>query len=128
MGCGGSPALTIEQGRIRAPVPGKDIAVGYLVLTNHTQSPLRVTQVSAPGIRAIEMHTTLRSGAQVSMQRIPVLTLAPGEQVLFASGGLHLMLFGAAHLNAAAAPDALDVRFDTESGISAETNFSIEGW
>lgn len=128
VGCGESPALSIEEGRIRAPVPGKDIAVGYLALTNHSQTPLRITQVSAPGIRSIEMHTTLHSGAQVSMQHLPVLILAPGEQAQFASGGMHLMLFGAAHLNGPTVPPTLNVRFDTASGISAQANFSIEGW
>jgi periplasmic copper chaperone A len=112
------PRLTFADARVRAPIPGQDKTVGYFTVTNDGGRPVVLTGARAAGVRAIEMHTTVRDGDMVRMRRLAEVTVAPGGTVRFEPGGLHLMLFGTSHL-----PETLDVELLTAGGDTLNVSF-----
>jgi len=92
--CGKPPDIEISAAGVRPLLPGRDTTAAYFTLTNHSARPVTLLGARAATARSIEMHRTRVIGQQVGMQRVPQVTIAPGEQVEFAPGGLHLMLFG----------------------------------
>lgn len=86
--------LAFDDARVRALLPGTDKTVGYFRVRNTTDAPIVLVGARAPGVRAIEYHTTTRDGDTVRMRRLQEVVLAPGETTEFAPGGRHLMLFG----------------------------------
>ena len=97
IGCGGADGLVVQDGVLKTPVPGQDKSVGYMTLVNPTAQAIEITAVQVAGVRAVEMHET--TGTEVRrMRRLTSVVIPAGEQVVFATGGKHLMLFGVAGL------------------------------
>jgi copper(I)-binding protein len=86
--------LAFDDARVRALLPGTDKTVGYFRVRNTSQAPVVLVGARAPGVRAVEFHTTTRDGDTVRMRRLQEVVLAPGETADFSPGGRHLMLFG----------------------------------
>ena len=97
VGCGGADGLVIQDGVLKTPVPGQDKSVGYMTLINPTADVIEITAVQVAGVRAVEMHET--TGTEVRrMRRLNSVVIPAGEQVMFVTGGKHLMLFGVGDL------------------------------
>lgn len=92
--CAPAVDLQVENGEIRALLPGRDTTAGYFSLTNHTATAVTLVGATSGEARAIEMHRTVVKDDRVSMQRVPEVQIDPGQTVAFERGGLHLMIFG----------------------------------
>ena len=68
------------------------MAAGYLDISNHSGTTLRITHVSSPDYASVEMHETIVEDDVARMREIPVLEIRDGESVVFERGGKHLML------------------------------------
>lgn len=110
--------LTFTDARVRMPIPGQDKTVGYFSVTNEGGRPVALVAARAQGVRAIEIHTTLRDGDMVRMRRLNEVVVAPGETVAFEPGGRHLMLFGVTEL-----PAEIDVEFVTDAQETLTVRF-----
>jgi copper(I)-binding protein len=86
--------LQISDATVRALVPGRDTTAGYFVVRNNTDATVILQGASSPHARSIEMHRTYVKDDRVGMQRVREQTIEPGQQLEFAPGGLHLMIFG----------------------------------
>jgi periplasmic copper chaperone A len=84
--------LMIENGRIRAALPGSDVTAGYFDVTNMTEKLIAVDRVTSDLFESVEMHQTVFNGDKVSMKRIPSLEISSGKTISFEPSGLHLML------------------------------------
>ena len=93
-GSGGEGGLEVFDARVREPVPGQDKTAGYFSVRNGGERVRTLVSADSDVIRAIEFHTTVRSGDTMRMQRLPDVTIGPGETIHFQPGGHHLMLFG----------------------------------
>ncbi len=100
LGACGQPAdLQVTEPKIRQLLPNRDTTAAYFNLRNNTQNTLTLTGARSPNARAIEMHRSVVKADRVSMQRVPQVTVGPGEQLAFEPGGLHLMVFGVSNLS-----------------------------
>jgi periplasmic copper chaperone A len=82
--------VEITNARLILPPVSGNPGAAYFELTNHTAEPLVLTRVSIAGASRTAMHETLGT----SMVELPKVTIAPGQQTVFAPGGQHVMVFG----------------------------------
>ena len=82
----------IEKPWVRAAPPGATTLAGYLVLRNPCGSEVVVTGVESRDFGMPMIHRTDEADGVSRMRHVGKLTLAPGESLVFAPGGLHLML------------------------------------
>jgi periplasmic copper chaperone A len=64
----------------------------YLTLMNHGSEPERLLAISTPVAEAAEIHREEMTDGIMRMRPAGPLSLAPGESVTLAPGGLHVML------------------------------------
>jgi copper(I)-binding protein len=82
----------IDNLEITAPIPGNAMRAAYFELTNTTNTPLAITQVSSPNFGVVAMHETIIEDGIARMRFLDQIALRPGQTVTFARGSKHLML------------------------------------
>ncbi len=99
-GCAEPAAITVENARVRALIPGQDKTVAYMTVRNATEEPATLTAARSEAVRAIEIHTTRMEDGVMRMRRLKTVEIPAGTTVAFQPGGRHLMLFGVTSLPA----------------------------
>jgi len=97
-GCSSSESdaqlLRVERAYVVKPVSGRPVTAGYFSLVNETQNPAVLIDIrSSTGI-SIELHETKSMGDMMAMSKLDHVTVAKGETLNFAPGGMHLMIRG----------------------------------
>lgn len=77
----------------RPAVQGGNGAV-YFVIVNRSKNADMLTGAVSDVAEAVEIHESTMSGDVMEMHHMPAVALAPGEEVIFEPGGLHVMLIG----------------------------------
>jgi len=83
--------LQVRSVRIGNP-PIPDRAAAYLEIRNPTVEPVRVVEVTMPGVEAISFHASEMMGGMMRMEAMGPLEIAPGATLVLEPGGRHLML------------------------------------
>ena len=97
--CGSpQPPLVASDVEITRPMPGRHMSAGYLVLTNNTDTPIRIDGVTSPQFGRVEMHETTIEDGISRMREIDELLVPAQGSVTFERGGKHLMLMRAQDL------------------------------
>ena len=97
--CGGTePPLVADEVEISRPMPGRQMSAGYLVLTNNTGEPIRITGVTSPQFAAVEIHETTLENGIARMRKLDELVVPARQSVRLERGGKHLMLMRARDL------------------------------
>ena len=118
-----TPAVTIENAWIRAPVAGQTVTAGYCDIRNSGGEP--VTIVGFAGPMRTELHETRDENGMARMRPVRALTVAPWSTTRLAPGGKHLMLFGAGEL-AGAGPEAqVTLRAELATGETLPARFRV---
>ena len=78
--------VTITQGWFRA-LPSSVPSGGYFTLHNGSAKKVTLSNVASPACGMLMMHKTSKNG----MEHVMALDVAPGETLVFAPGGYHLM-------------------------------------
>ena len=68
------PPLVASDVDIARPMPGMKMSAGYLVLTNNTDEPIRITSVSSPQFAAVEIHETKIEDGIARMRELEALS------------------------------------------------------
>ncbi len=91
-GCDGRPAdgVGIEDARVQLPAVEGRPGAGYFRL--ETSRPVRITSVTSPRIRRIELHETRERNGVMQMVKSQNVTFE--HELSFEPGGRHAMLFG----------------------------------
>ncbi len=89
---GDGPPVVAANVVVTAPAPEMPMAAGYLDISNHSGTSIRITRVSSPDYESVEMHETIVEDDVARMREIPALEIGSGETVVFERGGKHLML------------------------------------
>jgi copper(I)-binding protein len=89
-----APSLVLSDAWVRALPPGQPNTAAYLTATNSGASAVIIVAASADIADAVEMHTTREVDGYQRMERLQEVPVAPGQSVIFAPGGKHLMLLG----------------------------------
>ncbi|NIL95404.1 MAG: copper chaperone PCu(A)C [Woeseiaceae bacterium] len=84
--------LVASDVTINKPMPGMQMAAGYLTLTNNSPEPITITDVTSPQYGAVEMHETMIEDGISRMIELSEVTIEPSSSVAFEPGGKHLML------------------------------------
>ena len=92
---GASEPLRVTDAFVPEPPPLSSVAAAYFTLRNETDRTLRIVDAAGECAPRIELHQTTHHEGRARMQRLPVLTLAPGEAAALEPGGLHVMLHDA---------------------------------
>ena len=86
------PPLVASDVEITRPMPGMKMSAGFLVLTNNTDEPIRVTGVTSPQFAAVEIHETRIEDGIARMRELDALVVPARGNVTLERGGKHLML------------------------------------
>jgi len=85
--------IQIDNMQIRQPMPGRSVTAGYFTLNNKTAEVLELIAVSSEAFGRIELHQHIHKDGMMRMEQLQHITIAANSDVVFAPGGLHLMLF-----------------------------------
>ena len=86
------PPLVADEVEITRPMPGRHMSAGYLVLTNNTDEPVRITGATSPQFGKVEIHETTLEDGVARMRRLEELVVPARQSVRLERGGKHLML------------------------------------
>lgn len=86
--------LVVEDPWARATVGQTMAGVAYLTVANHGAAADRLVDVATPVAERAELHTNLTEDGVMKMRSVAAVEVAPGAPVVFAPGGLHIMLHG----------------------------------
>jgi len=86
--------IEVEQVWARATSAAAKTAAIYLTISNAGTTPDRLTAASTPVADRAEPHETTMENGVMKMAPLGPLTIAPGETVVFAPEGKHIMLMG----------------------------------
>jgi len=117
-GCAPPAPLRAEQAWLRTAEPG-GVTAGYLMLVNDSAAPVELIGVTSDVANEIQMHETVREGAEVSMRRVERLEVAAHSRLEFRPGGNHLMLMGVRRHLAAGNNAELTLQFADGRRIAA---------
>jgi periplasmic copper chaperone A len=84
--------LEIEAAWVRALPPVQPSTAAYLTLVNQGDVAVAVVGASSPVAKKVELHTTRKVDGLTRMEQLQGVAVAPGERVVLAPGGTHLML------------------------------------
>ena len=88
--------IGIEQHWVAEPPPGVPVAAAYGVITCRCDTSDRLVSVDVGGALTSELHaTTTGDDGVVTMRRLDDgIDIRPGTPLVFAPGGLHIMIMG----------------------------------
>jgi|TARA_B110000046_G_scaffold186044_1_gene231787 hypothetical protein len=96
--------LSVTNAHIRAMPPGQSKTAGFLAVTNNGTKICQLTSAKSTFSDRLEFHEHQHDQGMMKMRPVARVVVPPGETVVFAPGGLHLMLF-----NLTEAPQAGDI-------------------
>jgi copper(I)-binding protein len=77
----------------RAALAGRTGAA-YMTLVNPTDTTDRLIAAASDAAETVELHAHLHEGGVMRMRPVTAIEIPPGEPVVLAPGGLHIMLIG----------------------------------
>jgi len=115
--CGAPGDIEAHQPWARAALQGENSAV-YLELNNRSSTPDELVGVSSDVASAIEIHlSSMNSDGTMQMVKQDSIPLAVDAEILFAPGGLHIMLVGLTRDLKAGDTFQLTLRFKSHADI-----------
>ncbi|RMG92496.1 MAG: copper chaperone PCu(A)C [Zetaproteobacteria bacterium] len=94
-------SLTAQAGEVEVrdawvslPPPGAEVVAAYMVVLNMEAQGHRLRRVSCDEASEAEFHAMRRHGNMMQMVHLEGVDLPAGERVVFAPGGMHIMLRG----------------------------------
>jgi hypothetical protein len=127
-GCAGAdrPApptpLAAHDAWARAADSGMVTAV-YFVLRNPETAGVTLTAATSPWAESVSLHMTHEMNGMVHMMPIDSAPVAPGDSVVFAEGGRHLMVSGLRRKLSGG--DSLPLRLEFTGGRSLELKVAV---
>ena len=113
--------LEVTDAWVRAAPPGAMMLAGYARLHNAGDEPVIVRGASSDMFGDVSLHESVESGGVERMRPLASISIAPGDDVLLAPGGKHLMLMKPQR--ALTAGTAVTIHFDTSVRDGVEAMF-----
>lgn len=83
--------LSTENAKVRAVIPGAVNTAGYLIVKNNSDEDVKLVSASSPIAKRVEFHQHLHQGGLMKMIKLDDVTIPANGEVVFESGGLHIM-------------------------------------
>src|SRR5690242_2287514 len=90
----GAAALNVFDAWVRIPPPGTDLAAVYFMVRNVSPHTVTIEGAEAAVAGMAMLHESRISNGKLEMRMLDTVVIAPGQSVLFAPNGRHLMLHG----------------------------------
>ena len=107
------PPVVVSELRILAPIPGSNMGVAYMKITNRGAAAITVHNVSSPQFERVEMHETTIADGVSRMRPIDGVEIAVGDTAIFEAGGKHLMLMNPGPDTIPGSPVTLEITHDS---------------
>jgi copper(I)-binding protein len=78
----------------RATVPGAGSAAIYGTFRNDSDQPVTIKKITTDVASSVMLHKSSLDSGMMRMAAVDDLSLAPGEELILAPGGMHMMLMG----------------------------------
>jgi copper(I)-binding protein len=114
--CTSSAAIEVRDAVIA--VPAGPATAMYFEITNTGEAPDRLVGVQSE-VGIAEVHRSFFEGGLMHMEPVPEVIIGGGEVILFAPGGLHIMLIEVAELEAGHTA-TVTLEFETAGNIEVE--------
>lgn len=85
--------LSVTNAYIRTMPPGQSKTAGFFAVTNNGALSCQLTGAKSSLSDRIEFHEHQYMQGMMKMRPVAAVIVPPGETIVFAPGGLHLMLF-----------------------------------
>lgn len=72
--------------------PGVGMLAGYLTINNSGDTSVNLLAAQSDRFRSVTVHQTVIENGVSRMRELHLLEIASGKQIVFAPGGMHLML------------------------------------
>lgn len=99
------------------PVP---VRAGYMTIHNPQSRALSIVTIRSDAFASVEIHQTRMQDGMMRMDPVPNFTIAPGETVQLAPGGLHLMMMQPAQPTRPGEVHRIIIEFDDGSRQTLE--------
>lgn len=86
--------VVASQAYTPEPVPTQKVAVAYLELQNTTKKDVQILHVTSPVANSVEVHRHTYNDGVMQMRKVNHAKVPAGGELLFQSGGYHIMLMG----------------------------------
>lgn len=111
--------VSIENAWVRAMPPSQPNTAAYMTLRNDSDRTLKIIGARSEPIARVEIHTSREVDGMVRMEQLEQVTVAPGQLIVFAPGGMHLMMLGLKKMPAAGEQVKLCLEFKSGASVCA---------
>ena len=115
--------LEISEAWVRALPPTQSNTAAYLTVVNKGAAVAVINGASAELAGRAELHNSVMVDGYMRMEQLQGLTVAPGETVSLAPGGIHLMLLELSRMPVAG--ESARLCLDLASGDTACTDAAV---
>ncbi|MCP4391118.1 MAG: copper chaperone PCu(A)C [Gammaproteobacteria bacterium] len=84
--------LELSDAWIKNLPPPVPVRAGYMTIHNPNTRAVSIVEIHSESFASVEVHQTLMQDGMMRMEQVENLTIAAGETVQLAPGGLHLMM------------------------------------
>ncbi|KGJ96661.1 copper chaperone PCu(A)C [Colwellia psychrerythraea] len=85
--------VTVEDGYIKASIPGSDITAAFMTINNSSDKAITLQKISGSLSDRIEIHEHSMTGGMMRMRQVDNITVDPHSKIILQPSGLHLMIF-----------------------------------
>jgi copper(I)-binding protein len=85
--------VTVEDGYIKASIPGSDITAAYMTLKNTGDKAITLQKISSTISDRIEIHEHSMADGMMRMREVGEVVINAKSHVVLQPSGLHLMIF-----------------------------------
>ena len=117
--------LGVSNAWIPQAPPGVDMLAGYLTLKNSGDAPVSILAAQSDRFLTVTVHQTVIENGVSRMRELNHLEIAPGEEVKFAPGGVHLMLMQPRR--EVLPGDRIEITFLLSDGQRVPAIFDVQG-
>lgn len=87
------PGLALADGRLVLPAVKGNPGAAYFTLSNGSAKPVTFAAIEITGAGMAMLHQTMASGGHSTMAEMADPVVAPGEKLVLAPSGKHVMVF-----------------------------------
>lgn len=84
--------IVVKDAYIPVAPPGSMVHAAYMTITNKGSEPRDLVSVTAEGYHMAHLHMTMEQDGVASMAPMHLVSIAPGQQMTFSPGAMHVML------------------------------------
>jgi copper(I)-binding protein len=123
---GKESSVQVREPWARATPPGVQVAAVFFTLRNAGAAD-RLLSVATPASKRVEIHQTTHDDGQMRMRAVGTLEIPAGAEIVFAPGGLHVMVMGLEQPFRAGERVALTLVFERAGSIAVQADIAPIG-